>query len=91
MRLCKILGNESLFNEDYKQDSKLGFVVKSVMTVALGLDRLYKKLCKSDRKNCSIFFKANGTLLLEEMRNLSFLAYDNETVSFNKKGDPPGR
>ncbi|XP_046583358.1 metabotropic glutamate receptor 1-like [Haliotis rubra] len=83
-------GSETL--EGSTQDSKLGFVVTAVYTLALALDRMQTALCgRETRGLCSQMKPINGTVLLQHILNVTFTTYSNETFSFDHKGDPPGR
>ncbi|XP_076445848.1 LOW QUALITY PROTEIN: metabotropic glutamate receptor 5-like [Babylonia areolata] len=84
-------GKESLKNSD--QDSKLGFVVNAVKTMALALHNMHSDLCPqgSRRGLCPEMSPVNGTLFLEYLLNVSFPSYSGHHVHFDAHGDPPGR
>ncbi|XP_076466154.1 uncharacterized protein LOC143297622 [Babylonia areolata] len=82
-------GSESLANSD--QDSKLGFVVNAVKTMALALHDMHSDLCPGRRGLCPDMTPINGTLFLEYLLNVSFPSYSGHDVHFDDHGDPPGR
>ncbi|KAK7108134.1 hypothetical protein V1264_015925 [Littorina saxatilis] len=73
------------------QDSKLGFVVNAVMTMALALHDMYTDLCPKGQGLCEKMTPINGTLFLEYLLNVSFPSYSGHEVHFDDHGDPPGR
>ncbi|KAG9509397.1 Metabotropic glutamate receptor 5, partial [Fragariocoptes setiger] len=81
-------GRESL-REDHKQDAKMAFVQKSIVTMAKGLDAMQRSLCGT-RGLCPQMLPVNGSLLLAHLMNVSF-EWLGERVSFDDQGDPPGR
>ncbi|XP_071113517.1 metabotropic glutamate receptor 1-like [Haliotis cracherodii] len=83
-------GSETL--EGSEQDSKLGFVVTAVYTLAHALDRMHTAICGREARGlCPEMKPINGTILLQHILNVTFPTYSNETFFFNNKGDPPGR
>ena len=84
-----VSGTESLENSD--QDSKLGFVVNAVETMALALHNMHSDLCSGEEGLCEKMTPINGTLFLEYLLNVSFPSYSGHDVHFDDHGDPPGR
>ena len=84
-------GRESL-RHNYKQDAKMAFVQKSIITMALGLDSMQRALCASKRKAglCAEMLPINGSTFLQHLMNVSFSFLD-EQVYFDEQGDPPGK
>lgn len=89
--LPPISGKESLNSSDYRQDTKLGFVVNSIYTVAHGLRSMQRQLCGSKKGICKGFLPVNGTILLQHLLNVNFQTYSGEKLHFNPEGDPPSR
>ena len=81
-------GRESL-RQNHKQDAKMAFVQKSIITMALGLDSMQRALC-SRPGVCDQMLPINGPILLQHLMNVSFSFLD-ERVTFDRQGDPPGR
>ncbi|KAL8613951.1 hypothetical protein ACOMHN_023187 [Nucella lapillus] len=88
-KLSRKRGTESLANSD--QDSKLGFVVNAVKTMALALHDMHSDLCPRSVGLCQEMNPINGTLFLEYLLNVSFASYSGHVVHFDEDGDPPGR
>ncbi|XP_054272576.1 metabotropic glutamate receptor 1-like [Macrosteles quadrilineatus] len=90
-------GTERL-SDRYKQDPKLSFVIKAIYTLAYGLHNLQQELCGKDHVGvCPQLFPINGSLFKNYLLNVSFAYRDEdteeteETVEFDRRGDPPGR
>ena len=86
-----IIGTESL-NLDYVQDSKLGFVVNAIYTMAYALDSMQRDICGPRRSGlCDAMKPVNGTQFMMYLLNVSFVSYSLDSILFNRNGDPPGR
>lgn len=83
-------GKESLRN-NHKQDAKMAFVQKSIITMALGLDSMQRAICPSNKPGlCPEMLPVNGSILLQHLMNVSF-SFLNEEVYFDEQGDSPGK
>ncbi|KAI1298763.1 Metabotropic glutamate receptor 5 [Halotydeus destructor] len=82
-------GKESL-SEKYKQDTKMAFVMTSILTAAHGLHNMQRDLCPGINGLCPAMLPVNGSLFLQYLMNVTF-KWGNETISFDQYGDPPGR
>nr|XP_053651495.1 uncharacterized protein LOC128701648 [Cherax quadricarinatus] len=82
-------GMESL-RKGYKQDTKMAFVMKAIYTMAWGLHNMQKDLCPSTQGLCDAMLPVNGSLYRDYLMNVTF-TYNNESVTFDSRGDPPGR
>ncbi|XP_014670624.1 PREDICTED: metabotropic glutamate receptor 1-like [Priapulus caudatus] len=87
VRVCT--KNEDL-REDYRQDTKMGFVIKAITTMAHGLDNMHRDVCGGRPGLCRDMNPINGTMLLSHLMNVSF-SMNGQSVFFNQNGDPPGR
>lgn len=88
--LPSLAGRESLRN-NHKQDAKMAFVQKSIITMALGLDSMQRAICPPNKLGlCPEMLPVNGSILLQHLMNVSF-SFLNEQVSFDEQGDPPGK
>jgi len=86
-----IIGRESL-REDYTQDSKLGFVVNAIYTMAHALDAMFRDVCGETSPGlCDAMKPVNGTVFLRYLLNASFVTYSGDFISFDAAGDPPAR
>lgn len=76
---------------NHKQDAKMAFVQKSIITMALGLDSMQRAICQSNKSGlCPEMLPVNGSILLQHLMNVSFSFLD-ENVHFDEQGDPPGK
>ncbi len=85
------VGEENL-SQGYTQDSKLGFVINAIYTMAYALDSMQKDVCPTAKTGlCDAMKPVNGTQFMQYLLNVSFTSYSADSISFNKNGDPPGR
>ncbi|NXW68692.1 GRM1 protein, partial [Hirundo rustica] len=83
-------GNESL-EENYVQDSKMGFVINAIYAMAYGLQNMHHSLCPGHIGLCDAMKPIDGSKLLEFLLKSSFIGVSGEEVWFDEKGDAPGR
>ncbi|XP_045107628.1 metabotropic glutamate receptor 5-like isoform X2 [Portunus trituberculatus] len=81
--------NESLAI-NYKQDTKMAFVMKAIYTMAWGLHNMHRALCQPGEGLCKAMLPINGSIYRDYLMNATF-TYHDETVTFDDRGDPPGR
>nr|3KS9_A Chain A, Metabotropic glutamate receptor 1 [Homo sapiens]3KS9_B Chain B, Metabotropic glutamate receptor 1 [Homo sapiens] len=87
-RICT--GNESL-EENYVQDSKMGFVINAIYAMAHGLQNMHHALCPGHVGLCDAMKPIDGSKLLDFLIKSSFIGVSGEEVWFDEKGDAPGR
>uniref|UniRef100_A0A8D2GHK9 Glutamate metabotropic receptor 1 n=1 Tax=Theropithecus gelada TaxID=9565 RepID=A0A8D2GHK9_THEGE len=85
-RIC----NESL-EENYVQDSKMGFVINAIYAMAHGLQNMHHALCPGHVGLCDAMKPIDGSKLLDFLIKSSFIGVSGEEVWFDEKGDAPGR
>ncbi|XP_077866543.1 metabotropic glutamate receptor 1 [Saccoglossus kowalevskii] len=84
-------GYENL-STGYVQDTKMGFIIDAIYTMAHGLHNMYLDLCPANSKGlCSAMKPVDGEALLRYMFNVSFYGYSGDLIKFDENGDPPGR
>ncbi|ETE73181.1 hypothetical protein L345_00983, partial [Ophiophagus hannah] len=83
-------GNESL-EENYVQDSKMGFVINAIYAMAHGLQNMHHALCPGHVGLCDAMKPIDGSKLLESLLNSSFTGVSGEEVRIDENGDAPGR
>ncbi|NXG54181.1 GRM1 protein, partial [Hemiprocne comata] len=83
-------GNESL-EENYVQDSKMGFVINAIYAMAHGLQNMHHSLCPGHVGLCDAMKPIDGRKLLDFLLKSSFIGVSGEEVWFDEKGDAPGR
>ncbi|XP_033847009.1 metabotropic glutamate receptor 1 isoform X1 [Periophthalmus magnuspinnatus] len=87
-KLCS--GNESL-QENYVQDSKMGFVINAIYAMAHGLHDMHKELCPGQTGLCEAMNPIDGSKLLDYLLKTSFRGVSGEDIYFDENGDTPGR
>ena len=85
-----VTGNESL-EENYVQDSKMGFVINAIYAMAHGLHNMHQALCPGHVGLCDAMKPIDGSKLLDFLIKSTFIGVSGEEVWFDEKGDAPGR
>ncbi|CAB1335547.1 unnamed protein product [Coregonus sp. 'balchen'] len=88
MKNCS--GYESL-EDNYVQDSKMGFVINAIYAMAQGLHDMHSHLCPGHVGLCEAMEPIDGSQLLEFLLRTSFTGVSGEDVWFDENGDTPGR
>ncbi|XP_062415419.1 metabotropic glutamate receptor 1 isoform X2 [Pungitius pungitius] len=83
-------GNESL-QENYVQDSKMGFVINAIYAMAHGLHDMHNELCPGQPGLCEAMDPIDGSKLLDYLLKTSFRGVSGEEIYFDQNGDTPGR
>ncbi|XP_060947507.1 metabotropic glutamate receptor 1 [Limanda limanda] len=83
-------GNESL-QENYVQDSKMGFVINAIYAMAHGLHDMHMELCPGQPGLCEAMDPIDGSKLLDYLLKTSFKGVSGEDIYFDENGDTPGR
>ncbi|KAB0366366.1 hypothetical protein FD754_010522 [Muntiacus muntjak] len=84
-----VTGNESL-EENYVQDSKMGFVINAIYAMAHGLHNMHQALCPGHVGLCDAMKPIDGSKLLDFLIKSTFIGVSGEEVWFDEKGDAPG-
>ncbi|KAG1926929.1 metabotropic glutamate receptor 1b isoform X2 [Pimephales promelas] len=83
-------GYESL-EDNYVQDSKMGFVINAIYAMAHGLHDMHEYLCPGHEGLCEAMDPIDGSKLLDFLLKTSFTGVSGEDVWFDENGDSPGR
>nr|XP_015824998.2 metabotropic glutamate receptor 1 isoform X1 [Nothobranchius furzeri]XP_054597741.1 metabotropic glutamate receptor 1 isoform X1 [Nothobranchius furzeri] len=83
-------GYESL-EDNYVQDSKMGFVINAIYAMAHGLHDMHSDLCPGHLGLCDDMKPVDGSHLLEFLLKTSFMGVSGEDIWFDENGDSPGR
>ncbi|XP_026142377.1 metabotropic glutamate receptor 1-like isoform X2 [Carassius auratus] len=83
-------GYESL-EDNYVQDSKMGFVINAIYAMAHGLHDMHQHLCPGHVGLCDAMDPIDGSKLLDFLLKTSFTGVSGEDVWFDENGDLPGR
>ncbi|XP_076131032.1 glutamate receptor, metabotropic 5a [Alosa pseudoharengus] len=81
---------ESLRHQ-YTQDTKMGFVINAIYSMAYGLHAMQRTLCPGVTGLCSAMRPIDGQKLLEFLMKTNFTGVSGEVVLFDENGDSPGR
>ncbi|XP_008311506.1 metabotropic glutamate receptor 1 isoform X2 [Cynoglossus semilaevis] len=87
-KVCR--GNEAL-QENYMQDSKMGFVINAIYAMAHGLHDMHQELCPDQTGLCEAMDPIDGSKLLDYLLKASFRGVSGEEIYFDENGDTPGR
>lgn len=88
--LTILTGYESL-EDNYVQDSKMGFVINAIYAMAHGLHDMHQHLCQGHVGLCEAMDPIDGSRLLDFLLKTSFTGVSGEDVWFDENGDSPGR
>ncbi|KAL0169629.1 hypothetical protein M9458_034225, partial [Cirrhinus mrigala] len=80
---------ESL-EDNYVQDSKMGFVINAIYAMAHGLHDMHEHLCPGHVGLCEAMDPIDGSKLLDFLLKTSFTGVSGEDVWFDENGDSPG-
>ncbi|OWF48826.1 metabotropic glutamate receptor 1-like [Mizuhopecten yessoensis] len=78
-------------HQDFVQDSKLGFVVNAMYTMAKALHNMHQDICGDYPGLCPEMIPLEGRKYKEYLLNVSMVTYSNDDLHFDKNGDPPAR
>ncbi|KAM4546998.1 glutamate receptor, metabotropic 5a isoform 1-T2 [Fundulus diaphanus] len=81
---------ESLRHQ-YAQDTKMGFVINAIYSMAYGLHAMQQALCPGYKGLCENMRPIDGRKLLEFLMRTNFSGVSGEIIHFDQNGDSPGR
>ncbi|XP_030648441.1 glutamate receptor, metabotropic 5a [Chanos chanos] len=81
---------ESLRHQ-YAQDTKMGFVINAIYSMAYGLHAMQRALCPGYVGLCDAMRPIDGRKLLDFLMSTNFVGVSGEKVRFDENGDSPGR
>ncbi|XP_020495483.2 glutamate receptor, metabotropic 5a [Labrus bergylta] len=81
---------ESLRHQ-YAQDTKMGFVINAIYSMAYGLHAMQQTLCPGYKGLCEDMRPIDGRKLLEFLMKTNFTGVSGEAILFDENGDSPGR
>ncbi|MEQ2243700.1 Metabotropic glutamate receptor 5, partial [Ilyodon furcidens] len=81
---------ESLRHQ-YAQDTKMGFVINAIYSMAYGLHAMQQALCPGYKGLCENMRPIDGRKLLDFLMRTNFTGVSGETIHFDQNGDSPGR
>uniref|UniRef100_A0A3Q3JRR5 Metabotropic glutamate receptor 5 n=1 Tax=Monopterus albus TaxID=43700 RepID=A0A3Q3JRR5_MONAL len=81
---------ESLRHQ-YAQDTKMGFVINAIYSMAYGLHAMQQALCPGYKGLCEAMRPIDGRKLLDFLMKTNFTGVSGEIIHFDQNGDSPGR
>ncbi|PWA20481.1 hypothetical protein CCH79_00003729 [Gambusia affinis] len=75
----------------YAQDTKMGFVINAIYSMAFGLDNMQRSLCPGYQGLCDAMRPIDGATLLDFLMKTNFTGVSGEGILFDENGDSPGR
>uniref|UniRef100_A0A6Q2YXP2 Metabotropic glutamate receptor 5 n=1 Tax=Esox lucius TaxID=8010 RepID=A0A6Q2YXP2_ESOLU len=81
---------ESLLQQ-YAQDTKMGFVINAIYSMAYGLHNMQRSLCPGYQGLCDAMRPIDGATLLDFLMKTNFTGVSGEGILFDENGDSPGR
>ncbi|KAM6946315.1 LOW QUALITY PROTEIN: metabotropic glutamate receptor 5b [Aplochiton taeniatus] len=81
---------ESL-RQQYAQDTKMGFVINAIYSMAYGLHNMQRTLCPGYQGLCDAMRPIDGATLLDFLMKTNFTGVSGEGILFDENGDSPGR
>uniref|UniRef100_A0A670XWQ8 Metabotropic glutamate receptor 1 n=1 Tax=Pseudonaja textilis TaxID=8673 RepID=A0A670XWQ8_PSETE len=73
------------------QDSKMGFVINAIYSMAYGLHNMQMALCPGYAGLCDAMKPIDGRKLLDSLMKSNFTGVSGDMISFDENGDSPGR
>lgn len=73
------------------QDSKMGFVINAIYSMAYGLHNMQMALCPGYAGLCDAMKPIDGRKLLDSLMKANFTGVSGDMISFDENGDSPGR
>eukprot|EP00062_Callorhinchus_milii_P001951 gi/632937633/ref/XP_007900488.1/ PREDICTED: metabotropic glutamate receptor 5 [Callorhinchus milii] len=77
--------------EQYVQDTKMGFVINAIYSMANALHNMQQNLCPGMNGLCDAMRPIDGRKLLDFLMKINFTGASGDIISFDENGDSPGR
>uniref|UniRef100_A0A3Q2D936 Metabotropic glutamate receptor 5 n=1 Tax=Cyprinodon variegatus TaxID=28743 RepID=A0A3Q2D936_CYPVA len=77
--------------QHYAQDTKMGFVINAIYSMAFGLHNMQRSLCPGYQGLCDAMRPIDGATLLDFLMKTNFTGVSGEGILFDENGDSPGR
>lgn len=87
---CSLTGQMTLRTQ-HVQDSKMGFVINAIYSMAYGLHNMQLSLCPGYVGLCDAMKPIDGRKLLESLMKTNFTGVSGDMILFDENGDSPGR
>uniref|UniRef100_A0A667ZZZ0 Metabotropic glutamate receptor 5 n=1 Tax=Myripristis murdjan TaxID=586833 RepID=A0A667ZZZ0_9TELE len=83
--------SSELSTTQYAQDTKMGFVINAIYSMAYGLHNMQQALCPGYQGLCDAMRPIDGATLLDFLMKTNFTGVSGEGILFDENGDSPGR
>ncbi|XP_075905969.1 metabotropic glutamate receptor 5b [Nelusetta ayraudi] len=84
-------GKRESLRQQYAQDTKMGFVINAIYSMAYGLHNMQRVLCPGFQGLCDAMRPIDGSKLLDFLMKTNFTGVSGEGILFDENGDSPGR
>ncbi|XP_077578418.1 metabotropic glutamate receptor 5b [Stigmatopora nigra] len=84
-------GKRESLRQQYAQDTKMGFVINAIYSMAYGLHNMQRALCPGYQGLCDAMRPIDGARLLDFLMKTNFTGVSGEGILFDENGDSPGR
>ncbi|KAJ8280428.1 hypothetical protein GJAV_G00054450 [Gymnothorax javanicus] len=84
-------GRKENLRQQYAQDTKMGFVINAIYSMAFGLHNMQRALCPGYNGLCESMRPIDGRKLLDFLMKTNFTGVSGEGILFDENGDSPGR
>ncbi|KAF1668966.1 Metabotropic glutamate receptor 5, partial [Aptenodytes patagonicus] len=87
----KTCTSQMTLRTQHVQDSKMGFVINAIYSMAYGLHNMQMSLCPGYVGLCDSMKPIDGRKLLESLMKTNFTGVSGDMILFDENGDSPGR
>ncbi|KAH1187407.1 metabotropic glutamate receptor 5 [Mauremys mutica] len=87
----KTCNSQLTLKTQHVQDSKMGFVINAIYSMAYGLHNMQISLCPGYAGLCDAMKPIDGQKLLDSLMKTNFTGVSGEVILFDENGDSPGR
>uniref|UniRef100_A0A8C3DNQ6 Metabotropic glutamate receptor 5 n=1 Tax=Corvus moneduloides TaxID=1196302 RepID=A0A8C3DNQ6_CORMO len=87
----KTCTSQMTLRTQHVQDSKMGFVINAIYSMAYGLHNMQLSLCPGYVGLCDAMRPIDGRKLLESLMKTNFTGVSGDMILFDENGDSPGR
>ncbi|XP_034972101.2 metabotropic glutamate receptor 5 [Zootoca vivipara] len=91
MKFNKTCSSNLTLETQHVQDSKMGFVINAIYSMAYGLHNMQTALCPGYAGLCDAMKPIDGRKLLDSLMKANFTGVSGDMITFDENGDSPGR
>ncbi|XP_053241528.1 metabotropic glutamate receptor 5 isoform X2 [Podarcis raffonei] len=91
MKFNKTCSSNLTLETQHVQDSKMGFVINAIYSMAYGLHNMQMALCPGYAGLCDAMKPIDGRKLLDSLMKANFTGVSGDMITFDENGDSPGR